>query len=46
MSIFIPYNPTTIIDHFTNLFGLDLSTLTTYETMILTILSNIYFFVF
>lgn len=46
MSIFIPYNPTLVIQYFTELFNLDLSVLTTYETTILTILSNIYFFVF
>lgn len=46
MSIFIPYSPTTIITSFTELFSLDLTTLSSYETMILTILSNIYFFIF
>lgn len=46
MSIFIPYNPTLVLEHFTNLYSLDLTTLTNYETIILTILSNIYFFVF
>ena len=46
MSFVLPYNPTIIVEYFTNLFNLDLSTLTSYETMILTILSNIYFFVF
>lgn len=46
MSIFLPYNPTIIVDYFTNLFNLDLTTLTGYETMILTILANIYFFIF
>lgn len=46
MSIVIPYSPTIIIEHFTTLFSLDLTTLSSYETMILTLLSNIYFFVF
>lgn len=46
MSIFIPYNPTIVLEHFTNLYNLDLTTLTNYETITLTILSNIYFFVF
>lgn len=46
MSLFLPYNPSLVIQHFTELFNLDLSVLTIYETMILTILSNIYFFIF
>lgn len=46
MSIFIPYNSTMVIEHFTNLFSLDLTTLTSFETLIITILSNIYFFLF
>ena len=46
MSIFLPYNPTIIVEYFTNLFNLDLTTLSSYEIIILTILSNIYFFVF
>lgn len=46
MSIHIPYDPTGVIDYFTNLFSIDLTSLTSYETMILTILSNIYFFIF
>lgn len=46
MSIFIPYNPTIVLEHFTNLYNLDLTTLTNYETITLTILSNIYFFAF
>ena len=46
MSIYIPYDPTIIVDYFANLFSLDLTTLSNYETVILTILSNIYFFIF
>lgn len=46
MSIFIPYSPTVIIEYFTNLFALDLSVLTPYESLIITILSNLYFFVY
>lgn len=46
MSIFIPYNPTSVIEYFTELFTLDLTSLTGYESMIITILSNIYFFIF
>lgn len=46
MSIFIPYDPTSVVEYFTNLFTLDLSTLSSFETMLLTLLSNIYFFLF
>ena len=46
MSIFIPYNPSVVVEYFTNLFSLDLTTLTSYQTLIVTILSNIYFFVY
>lgn len=46
MSIFIPYNPISVINYFTELFTLDLSSLSSYESTIITILSNLYFFVF
>ena len=46
MSFFIPYSPSLVIDYFTDLFSLNLTQLTAYETLILTILSNIYFFLF
>lgn len=46
MSIFIPYNPTFVINYFTELFTLDLSSLTSYESTMITLFANIYFFVF
>ena len=46
MSIFIPYNSTLVTTHFTELFNLDLTTLSSYEITVLTILSNLYFFIF
>ena len=46
MSFFLPYSPSLVIDHFTSLFNLNLTELTSYETLIITILSNIYFFLF
>lgn len=46
MSIFLPYSPTVVMDYFTNLFSLDLSVLTTYESLIITIIANLYFFVY
>lgn len=45
MSIFIPYTPTQVLDHFISLFGLDYTSLTSYETTIITIISNLYFFI-
>lgn len=46
MSIFLPYSPSIVIEYFTSLFSLDLTTLSTYESLIITILANIYFFIY
>lgn len=46
MSIFLPYSPTVVIETLSNWFNLDLSSLTSYESLIITLLSNLYFFVF
>ena len=46
MSIFFPYHPEVIINTFSEWFTLDLTTLTTAETLIITLLANIYFFGF
>ena len=46
MSIFLPYSPNIVIEYFTNLFSLDLTVLTTYESLIITIIANLYFFVY
>lgn len=46
MSIFLPYSPEVVINTFTTLFCIDLTSLTTYETLIITILANAYFFGF
>lgn len=46
MSFFLPYTPTDVINYFSTLFTIDLSSLTNYETMLLTLFSNLYFFVF
>lgn len=46
MSFFLPYSPSIVISHFTEVFNLNLTELSSYETLILTILSNIYFFLF
>ena len=44
MSIFIPYSPGEVIQHFTTLFSLNLTDLTSYQTLIVTLLANVYFF--
>lgn len=46
MSIFLPYSPADVLDYFTTAFSLDLSTFTSFETLITTILSNLYFFIY
>ncbi len=46
MSIFLPYSPSIVIEYFTTLFSLDLTTLTSYESLVITILANIYFFIY
>ena len=46
MSIFFPYSPDVVISTFTTWFSLDLTTLTGFESIILTILANAYFFGF
>lgn len=46
MSIFLPYSPDVVILTFTTWFSFDLTTLTNFETLILTLVSNIYFFGF
>lgn len=46
MSIFLPYNVDTVINYFTSTFSLDLSTLSVYESLIITVLANLYFFIY
>lgn len=46
MSIFLPYNPTFVLNYFSTLFNIDLSSLSSYESLNLTILSNLYFFIY
>ena len=46
MSIFIPYSPEAVIQHFTTLFSLNLTELTSYQTLIVTLIANVYFFMF
>lgn len=46
MSIFIPYNPQVVIETFSTWFSLDLTTLSDYQSLLLCIISNAYFFLF
>ena len=46
MSIFLPYSVEQVITYFTTLYNLDLTTLTPYQTLILNIVANAYFFLF
>ena len=46
MSIFLPYSVEQVINYFTTLYNLDLSTLTTFQSLILNIIANAYFFLF
>lgn len=46
MSIFIPYTPTQVLDYLISLFNLDFSSLTAYESTIITLFANLYFFIF
>lgn len=46
MSILLPYNVNVVINYFTTTFNLDLTSLTSYETLIVTILANLYFLVY
>ena len=43
---FLPYSVEQVITYFTTLYNLDLSTLTSYQTLILNILANAYFFLY
>lgn len=46
MSIFLPYDVTAVILKFSEWFNLDLSELTDFESIVITMLANIYFFIF
>lgn len=46
MSIFLPYSPSVVITYISNLFNITLSSLTDYESIMLTIVCNLYFFIY
>lgn len=46
MSVFFPYSPDVVFEYFTSKFSVDLLGLDSYQTVILTVISNAYFFLF
>ena len=46
MSIIFPYIPDVVISFYSSLFSLDLTTLNNYQVLVLTIVSNLYFFIY
>lgn len=46
MSIFLPYSVEQVITYFTTLYNLDLSTLTSFQSLILNLIANAYFFLY
>lgn len=46
MSIFLPYTPEIVLNYYSTLFSIDLTSLTSYETLTITILSNLYFYIY
>ena len=46
MSIFLPYSSEIFLAYFTTKFSLYLTTLSSYEVLSITILSNLYFYVY
>lgn len=46
MSIFFPYDPTIVISYFATAFNLTLGDLSEFETLLITILGNLYFYIY
>lgn len=46
MSIFLPYSVEQVVEYFTTLYSLDLSTLTSFQSLMLNLIANAYFFLF
>lgn len=46
MSIFLPYSAEQVVEYFTTLYSLDLSTLTSFQSLILNLIANAYFFLY
>lgn len=46
MSIFFPYNPDVVLSYLTSIFSIDFTSFTSFETLLITILCNIYFYLY
>lgn len=46
MSIFLPYSPSVVLAYFTDLFNVDITQFTEFESLITTLLANLYFYVY
>lgn len=46
MSIFFPYTPTIVLTYLSTLFNIDISSLTPYENLSITLIANLYFFIY
>ena len=46
LSILFPYSVDVVLNYFTTTFGLDLTALSSYESLMIMILANLYFFVY
>ncbi len=46
MSLFFPYSPSVVLNFLADTFSISLSSLTEFETLLITILSNLYFFIY
>lgn len=46
MSIFFPYSPTVVLSYLSTLFNIDISGLSASDTLVITLISNLYFYVY
>ena len=46
MSVFFPYSPSDVLQYLSDLFSINIGSLTAYEELCLTLLSNLYFFLY
>ena len=46
MSIFFPYSPSDVLSTISSLFSIDISTLQPSDTIVITLICDLYFFVF
>lgn len=46
MSLFFPYSSSVVLTYLSTLFNIDISNLTPYENLLITLLVNLYFFIY